>query len=255
MTTIQDFILYLGIQISDEERLKSLPTAIKMVNLAKKVRFEGILSLEDEVVEDNDFMKMGANLVLEGVEVDTIEKILQNSILSGGYTKTDLLDRLIMTQGLIAIVNYYSPFVIANIVGSILGEKYISEIIDTINKAIDVNDFIDKYTLPLYESIDFEKRLLKLTRTELSRLLMSIDNGSLTTAFGGCSKSFINKMREGISVNSFTEVCEAFSHLKAPREENSKLMYFKELVLEHQSIILCELEELENLGIIIKRNN
>lgn len=252
MSIIQDFILYLGTQLTDSEKLECVPTAINMVDLAKKVQRDGILSLENEVEEHNEFMKMGINLILEGLPVDAIERILHYSILSGGYTNKDLMNKLIMTQGLISITNHYSPFVTAQIVGSIIGEKFISEITSEVNKSKDLNTIIDKNTFPLAESINFEERLLELTRVELSQLLMPIHNFVIAMAFKGCNKFFIKKMRDGLSTNRYTEICETFSLLTAPIEEDTEYVSLKTEALQHQAVILIELEKLESSGIIIK---
>ena len=240
----QDFILYLGLQLPDEEKEKCLSTAIRMINLAEIAYLKGIISLEDEVLNDTTFLKSGINLMLEGIESTLLEKILHHSIISGGYTKTELLDRLIIAEGIVAIINFHSPLVMAHILGSIIGEKYTIELIETTNKTIDLNSFVDKYTVESSESIDFEAKLSKLTRAELSRLFMSSDNYDLAVAFKFCSKSFINKMRDGLSTTRFTQICDKFSRSNAPIE----------LSLEHQNIILIALDKLRISGVIISES-
>lgn len=61
---MQDFILRLGVQFSDEDKQKCLPIARRMVYLAHASYEQGILGLEDEVVSDSPFMKMGVNLTI-----------------------------------------------------------------------------------------------------------------------------------------------------------------------------------------------
>ena len=250
---MQEFILHLELKFSDEEKQKCLPTALRMVNLAYMAESHGILALKNEVTaEDTPFMKMGVDLILEGLTPDVIEKILQLSILSDEYAKTDLLDRLLILQGLTAIAGGYRPFVTAHIIGAVLGEKYISKITAPMNETLNLNDYIDKYTFPLPESSKFEKRLLELTRAELSLVLMPMDYFLLTIAFIGCSKSFINKMRDGVSENTFKQICKTFSCRPSPKEEHPGCISPKEEISEHQNLILRHLENLEKSGVIIK---
>ena len=231
----QDFILYSGLQLSDKEKKKCLSTAIRMIDLAKMTRLNGIITLEDEVLNDTSFLKLGANLILEGTDPTIIEKILHHSIISGGYTKTELLDRLIITEGLLAIINFHSPSVIAHILGSIIGEQYIPELVEVTSKTINLDNYIDKYTIESSESINFEEKLLKSTRSELSHLFLSSDNLSLAIAFKFCSKAFINRMRNSLPMTRFSEICDIFSRLRASIEDS----------LELQNIILNDLEKLK----------
>ena len=49
--------------------------------LSRKVRKDGILSIEDNVEEiENEFMKKGLELVIDGLDVENIQEILENEI-------------------------------------------------------------------------------------------------------------------------------------------------------------------------------
>jgi len=134
---MQNFTLYLDAKFSDNEKKESYSTAKRMLKIYNTVRSKGISSLKDETAEDNEFIKIGVNLMLEGLTGDELEKILQNIIWSGGYTGSELLKRLIIMQTLIEIINIYPYFhyhntaIISNIVGALLGEEYILEIAET----------------------------------------------------------------------------------------------------------------------------
>ena len=54
---------------------------IQLVSLAEKARREGLLSLENEVDEyDDEFMKKGIHLVVDGTEPDLVRNILETEI-------------------------------------------------------------------------------------------------------------------------------------------------------------------------------
>lgn len=54
---------------------------IKFTDLSKKARREGLLSLEDEISEiEDEFLKKGLQMVVDGVEAETIKEILELEI-------------------------------------------------------------------------------------------------------------------------------------------------------------------------------
>lgn len=79
------------------EDLKQVPSSIKISmqlnatnkidlisqfkELSRKVRKDGVLSIEDDVQEvENKFMKKGLEFVIDGVEIESIKEILENEI-------------------------------------------------------------------------------------------------------------------------------------------------------------------------------
>lgn len=239
---MHNFILNLGAQFTPEEKKKCFPTAHKMVNLTNVARENGMVALEKEIIrEDNEFLKIGVNLLVNGTTSDLVESILCSFILSGRCEGTELLDKLIVVQGLIAICERHSPFVVAHFMASMLGEEYLPELINIANKTDDLNVCINEHTFCLPESKKFEERLLKLTITELAHVLMPTDYKVLAIAFQGCSKSFVHSMKEGVSVNYFSQICRALTQMVST----------KEAILEHQELILNNLAALQDLGIIV----
>ena len=221
---MQDFILCFGVQFSDEEKEKCLPTAHRMIHLANAAYENGILGLQEKVAADSDFMKMGVEVVINGMIPGLIEKVLQHAILSGGYTGADLLDKLLITEGSVLITPYFrTTSSVTYTMGAMLGEKYIPKLLEkskTItNETIDADALIDEYVLPLSESENFEQRLLELTRIELSYLLSAVDLVALSHAFKGCNKSFIYHMRDGLSEAAFLRTCELFKELDSHDKE------------------------------------
>ena len=77
---LKGFLLMPKLLILAMKPRKSDPVALRaqMVGFAEKARREGLLALEQEVekVED-DFVKRGLQMVIDGLEPDTVEEILQ----------------------------------------------------------------------------------------------------------------------------------------------------------------------------------
>ena len=251
---MQNFILNLGVQFSEEEKQKCLPTARKMVHLAMLMHSEGIVGLGEEVSSKDTystFMKLGAEFILDCVEPEMMEKIFQHAILSGGFSGADLLERLLVAEGFLVMApntfcmpngeyamtfnSYHTASAVAHVLGAMIGEEYIAELDALTKESIDVEKNINSYTSPLKESEPFEKRLLELTNDELVNFLMPMDAYLLAIALKGCSKSFIYHMKNGFSEASFLNVCKSFSY---PINEPT----FKDDVLHHQNIIIKSLE-------------
>ncbi|EQB87775.1 chemotaxis protein MotA [Clostridium punense] len=65
------------IQVMKEQELSKLDTISLFINLSKKARREGLLSLEDEIAQiENDFVKKAMNMVVDGVEPESIKEIM-----------------------------------------------------------------------------------------------------------------------------------------------------------------------------------
>ena len=255
---MEDLILRLNVQFSDEEKQLCLPIARQMVHLAIVSVEGGILGLESEVLSNDSYStltKIGMNMILEPAGSERMKKFFQHVILSGGYKGTDLLERLLIAEGFLAIApddfrmpngswalgppSYHVPTVVAYHVGAILGEEYIEELLATANKTdIDIDAYIDQYTSPLEESTAFEEKLLTLTNIGISHLLMPMDDFVLAMAFVGCSKSFIYYIQKKLPHIFFIRICAAFAtpicHTLSKTE-----------ILQHQEVVLNQLKRLE----------
>lgn len=122
MTRIQNLNLYLGIsQIPKEERKKCIPTVIRIIELCKFVAKNGIIALQDQVINETGFLKTAITITSEIYDYDICEKILHNSILSSGDTGVDLLNKIIIADGLILLLTKTescTPYILANVLGS-----------------------------------------------------------------------------------------------------------------------------------------
>ena len=142
--TMQDFIMDLGVQFTDEEKQACIKTVHKIIRIAKAVRIKGILGLEDEIVEeDNTFLKVGIELIACGRTPDFMERIFRNLLIADRKNGAELLERLLIAEGLIALEGNHImecnldldiehsqiAQVIAQLLGSMLGEKYMAQIV------------------------------------------------------------------------------------------------------------------------------
>ncbi|MBD7915319.1 motility protein A [Clostridium sp. Sa3CUN1] len=71
----------LFIQAFKENKSSGKDIIVKFSNLSKKARREGLLSLEDEIADMEDpFLKKGLQMVIDGIEPETIREILELEI-------------------------------------------------------------------------------------------------------------------------------------------------------------------------------
>lgn len=175
-------------------------------------------------------------------------------MLSEGYTGADLLEKLLIAEGLIAIISLDHvidrALLVAHVVGAMLGEKYMSEILSEVDvvkrKVIDVEALIDEYTSPVSGSEYFEERMLKLTKIELSYVLLATGPVSLSFALRGCSKSFIYEMKKGLQGDSLERICKLFQEFGVQE---------KEVISSYQCAMLNHIVQLEIAGMISGYND
>jgi len=65
------------IQVMKEQELSKFETISLFTNLSRKARREGLLSLEDEISQiQNEFIKKAMNMVVDGIEPESIREIM-----------------------------------------------------------------------------------------------------------------------------------------------------------------------------------
>ncbi|MPM42708.1 Chemotaxis protein PomA [bioreactor metagenome] len=69
------------VQVMKEQELSKLDTISLFTGLSKKARREGLLSLEDDISQiGNDFIKKAMNMVVDGIEPESIREIMDLEI-------------------------------------------------------------------------------------------------------------------------------------------------------------------------------
>jgi len=244
---MKNFLSSLEVQFSQEEKQSAISTIHQIVKLSRIAKEQGVLALESEIssLDSNIFLKNGISLILDGVHLELVEKILQYSIQSESYKGIDLLNRLLIMEGVLAIQSGLYPRTIIYLLGSVLGENYPDKLLLLFNQSEEIKTLSpDKITST--ESIPFTEKLLQLSEADLASLLIGIDYAVLAIAFFRCSTEFIYRMKYGVSKNSFVEICNYIQAIEMVSPEDA---------LESQSSILRRLEYLLSCGEIRATNN
>ncbi len=110
-------------RVSEEEKHQCFTRVSEILALAIKGRNFGLLSLGKEAEESSSFLlRKGLQLALDGVKSHTARIILELYILTGDYTGKELLERCIILEGVIGILDGMHPKLLKELLLSFLGE-------------------------------------------------------------------------------------------------------------------------------------
>jgi hypothetical protein len=99
-----------------------------MVSLANTARKEGVLALEEKVQEfSNPFIKMMVMFLVDGVDPDFINDIGETVINAGGHRGKELLEQLIILDGVKMVQRGKNPRMMEVKLFAMLGDEFIYE--------------------------------------------------------------------------------------------------------------------------------
>ncbi len=112
------------IRVSDDAKRQCLVLITKIIQMAISARNYGLLSLGKHAEENPSFlMRKGLELALDGVNGQTARTILELYIFTEDYTGQDLLERCIIMEGVIGIIEGIHPKLLKEMMLAFLGES------------------------------------------------------------------------------------------------------------------------------------
>ena len=256
-----DLYLELNRSFTDKEKTECIPVVHKMYNYAHKARLEGLLAFEKMCEEEPSiFLATALEFMVDGLSIPEVEWYMQTAILTGGYEGVALLERLLMAVGSSQILKGTEPDMIVLLLGAMLGENYISQIMDTIRPNRRTRDEIteklrelmpDKSPIP--DSEEFEKYIILLNENTLQRIYREMQIYTISGALLGCSYETSKKTFENLSHNNclymLDNLEENLRHFHDITEDQIK--HVKDDVLKCQQEFFKIIDKLENEGEII----
>ncbi|MTI47896.1 MAG: helix-turn-helix domain-containing protein [Firmicutes bacterium] len=113
------------IKCNSNEKRECLNTLGMILEASKKAHKKGLLALEEDTnAISNKFFKKGLELVLYGMEPLVIREVLENYIIVGDYKGKELLERVLMLEGILSIQQGDYPWVIREKLCSYFGAFY-----------------------------------------------------------------------------------------------------------------------------------
>jgi hypothetical protein len=243
--TMMEFILRKDAHFTDEEREKCLPTISRLIALANSARKEGVLALDAVAKgEKNLFLKAGLELIVDGRDPEMVKSVLQHLLLAESHSGADLLDRLLIAEGILSVQMGENPLSITYKLGAMLGERFLQQALESAapKKATSAPPKKEKAALP--ECTGFEDRLSRLGGS-MARLLEKTDKNILETALHGCSSTFTyQRLRTIVSESHFMSIIADMTAMgQVPREQ----------VLTAQAQMLATLDEMVEQGLIVEK--
>ncbi len=102
------------LQCRDEEKKELGPFIARLMELDRKARSEGFLSLEAELASIEDpLLGVGVRLVMEGISGEALEEILSTYLLIEGRSGWPFLKACVSIEGLLALAESDDPALMA----------------------------------------------------------------------------------------------------------------------------------------------
>jgi len=99
---------------SDDDRRECFETAKIIVEIASDVRRNGLLSIDEKIPTYPDmFLRKYLQMAVDSTDPQIMRKIMQTHIVVNNYSGKRLLESIIMKDGIIAIVDGWNPWMIA----------------------------------------------------------------------------------------------------------------------------------------------
>jgi len=196
--------------------------------------------------EESPMLKAGIEMIMDGTDPVLVEKMLRYMICADKYEGADLLERMMIAEGMLAIQAGHGPRFVAAILGSMLGERLFHEALEIGNPATSSAYSLSifqthKQALPECEA--FEQRLMRLSRSDFSRTLQGIDRHTMVYALFGCGTAFVYRVGDAMPEKLYTQLCEELDALPGIGIE---------LALRAQDRIIERLKELIRYGEIME---
>lgn len=246
-----DMDIYEKLICSHDDKKEALSILDKLLELSAKAKRSGLLSLEPEIdMVKPEFFKKSIQLLIDGIEPESIREILLNYALCGNSRGKDLLIRILILEGILAIQQGIQPLVLREKLSSFFGDDFTGEInkhfgLDSESRLKKIDAFIVKTQSnpsPSRETSLLEEPLGRMDNRSLQRLLREIDTVVLVTAISGASGKLQAKVLKNVSKKLAVTVIDQIERIGTP--------IFSEIA-ESQKRILEILHNLRNEGDIM----
>ncbi len=246
-----DMKIYEDLKCSHDEKSEVLGTLDKILELSEMARQSGLLSLESAIDEvQPEFFKKSVQMLIDGIEPESIKTILLNYALCGGYKGKKLLVRIVIMEGIIAIQQGVHPVIVRELLSSYFGEDFIEDIrkhfgLDKESQRIKIESFMfnnqDKGVTAKDTGL-LEEPFARLDNRSLQRLLREIEIYTLASAISGSSGSTQAQVLKNVSQKSAISLINEIETKESTSVTN---------IIESQKQVLETMISLRNQGDII----
>jgi hypothetical protein len=123
-----------GVKFTETEKEACMPTIQKLLSFSVLSRNSGLLSLEEELKNEQDaFLKSAITMVTDAAEPKVIENTLRGTVETDKSKSTELLSRLLIVQGALSLAAGEPTQEVALKLSKLMGDEYaehINELVD-----------------------------------------------------------------------------------------------------------------------------
>ena len=219
--------------ITDSDRRECLPAIEFVIKIANIARKEGVLALEQIASEKKDIsftLKLGIELIVDGFDPEIVKDILtdfvKSSHINDGKSNAKTLQRIIETEGLLAVQLGENPYIITLRLLAMLGEDFYLEAVGYMKtKKVDFELAFATYFDALSDgpgSSPLDALLEKIGNAEIQMVLQEIDNFDMSAAMQGLSKKSQNKLCANLSPRLAAQIIDGIKGIS--KDESEKAM-------------------------------
>jgi flagellar motor component MotA len=124
------YLILRNLHCDENEKESCFELITSMINFIKKVKKEGLLSLEDDIEKiENNFLRTGFEMLTSGYDQYYVYNILITMICASRNSDLQVLHKLIILEGIISIINNESEDLAMWKLTAILGDGYKKKLI------------------------------------------------------------------------------------------------------------------------------
>ncbi|MDR1693511.1 MAG: hypothetical protein LBR72_09155 [Oscillospiraceae bacterium] len=209
---------------ADKEGCK--PLIYRFLDMCKTARLKGLLTLDLEMeLEEDFFLYTAVGMVIDGVAPQTVRSVLEALILSGKYSGSALLRRLLIAEGALSMQQQDTPRMTILRMCALLGESFADRMIEELFSGKTSRAAFTLFLRGIQEQrvlsecVPFENVLANLDGRSIQAVLRGVPDAVLLEALRGCSYGLIRKVLENISLNTGYWIAENWETYQGTRRE------------------------------------
>lgn len=193
--------MYALASFSKAEKDAMLPVIDIIMKCAETARREGVLALEEcAQTQGNDFLAFAVALVVDGTDPMFVKALLETLISADGHTGSALLERIIITEGVLSIQAGDNPLLIETKLLACLGEDYLRErgFFPSFKAQAEIDQRISQLEWR-GERNDFCEMVMRMPNAEIQQVFKEVQFEELSRAIAGCDEETARKLLMNIS--------------------------------------------------------
>jgi hypothetical protein len=243
-TIMYDMNIYEKLACSHDDKKEALDTLDKVLELSEKAKCSGLLSLESEIdAVQPEIFKKSIQILIDGIEPESLKEILLNYALCGGYKGKELLIRILIIEGILAIQQGIHTSILREKLSSFFGDDFIGKIHKHFGfysesqlkklEAFNIKNQ-DKHVFSKETSL-LDEPLSRMDNRSLQRLLREIDPVALATAISGASGETQAKILKNVSRKLAAMLIDELDTVSTPT--NSEIAGSQKRIIEIMHIL------------------